>query len=187
MRCLPVDCQLVRWRFLRRARRPAGVLMPSGSFSRDQDQPAIPLGREEVILWVGRPGQRWFDRRDTLLAAVCALWMAFVVLWLVTLPDGAPLLRAVGIAFLFFGAHLVIGRYLLRRVQLRHRLYVLTTERALVAHDSRVVSSMTLPRHPIAVVDAVGCDVANVYLGRPTTMLRLWDGTGVPLLLPGRA
>ena len=98
------------------------------------------LGRDEELLWSGRPrdGLR-LQASDLFLIPFSIFWAGFSVVWFVlVLGSGATVGAAFfGIPFLVMGAYLTVGRFFWDRAQRRRTTYALTDTRVLIVQEQR--------------------------------------------------
>lgn len=95
--------------------------------------------RGERLLWHGRPDANVrFGRNDVSLIPFTVLWAGFAVFWnVMAWRSGAPVFfRIWGLPFLFAGAYLLVGRFLVKKRRKQRTEYALTATRAIVC-DSR--------------------------------------------------
>jgi hypothetical protein len=46
----------------------------------------VMMGEEQQAIWTGTPSTGFLDRRDILLIPVSLAWLAFILIWFISLP-----------------------------------------------------------------------------------------------------
>jgi hypothetical protein len=88
----------------------------------------------ERVLWSGGPQrQPGFDSADAVAVPVSLVWCAFAIFWeFGVVNSGAPIFALIwGIPFILFGVYLVVGRLVVRALQLRSTTYAVTNRRVI--------------------------------------------------------
>jgi hypothetical protein len=86
----------------------------------------------ERLLWSGGPQrQPVFDGADAVAVPVSLVWCAFAIFWeFGVVSSGGPIFMWIwGIPFIMFGVYLVVGRLVVRALQLRSTTYAVTNRR----------------------------------------------------------
>ncbi|HYI09775.1 MAG TPA: PH domain-containing protein [Thermoanaerobaculia bacterium] len=107
------------------------------------------LGRDERLLWSGRPRQGVMLRAaDAFLIPFSLLWCGFAIFWEATaLASPAPFFfKLWGIPFVLVGLYMVFGRFIADSVERKHTIYGLTNERIIIIGGlfKRTVKSLSL-------------------------------------------
>src|SRR5438045_244159 len=95
----------------------------------------------ERLLWSGTPARHpVFDSADFAAVPVSLAWCGFAVFWESgVMSSGAPVFMQIwGIPFVLVGLYLVVGRLVVRRLQMRSTTYAVT--------DRRVIETVRRPR-----------------------------------------
>ena len=106
------------------------------------------LGRDERLLWSGRPPRGLLLRsQDAFLVPFSLLWCGFVVFWLVlvTRKDAPAFFLVFGCAFLLIGVHIVAGRFVVDLLQRRRTAYAVTSERVIIVSGLLRESVLSIP------------------------------------------
>jgi hypothetical protein len=93
------------------------------------------LSPGEELLWTGRPKTGLvFRKTDFFMIPFSLIWFGFVIFWItMTVKMGAPLIFTLfGVPFLFVGAYITFGRYIIDARNRANTRYGLTRERILI-------------------------------------------------------
>lgn len=89
----------------------------------------------EQVYWVGRPDpRRVFELADIFTTAFSAVWLSFVVFWMLSAlaMQAPPLFVAFGIPFLVVGLYSLLGAPIQRNLTNRRTRYAVTDRRVVV-------------------------------------------------------
>ena len=108
------------------------------------------LGRDERLLWSGRPRQGLLFRSSDWLAVPFSLmWGGFAIFWEYSVSTGrnAPLVMSLwGIPFVLLGLYIIVGRFFVDAWQRSRTCYGVTNQRVILAGGilARQVKSLPL-------------------------------------------
>jgi hypothetical protein len=141
------------------------------------------LGRDERLLWSGRPRQGIVLRPlDALFIPFSLLWGGFALFWEgAAIISGAPFFFSLwGIPFVLVGLYMIFGRFIVDARQRANTLYGVTDERIIILSGllSRNVKSLNLRTLTDVSMDQRANGSGTITFG-PASPLGSWGATGM--------
>lgn len=129
------------------------------------------LAVDEHVLWTGGPDPAvLLGPQDVFLIPFSLLWAGFAVFWeIAVVTSDAPLIFCLsGVPFLLVGAHITVGRFIVKRWLASRSTYVLTDRRAIVVLPRSTVE-LRLPGPAVTVRQSRNGRHATVGFGSSTS------------------
>lgn len=140
----------------------------------------------EQLVWSGSPAAGViFTSRDAFLIPFSALWLGFVVFWIVgVLASGGGAFALFGVIFLVAGVFLTIGRFALDAWLRGGTSYGLTDRRILILRKRPFVdfTSIELDRLPQVRISERANGTGTIRFGQPASLFG--PGAGLSMWTP---
>jgi PH (Pleckstrin Homology) domain-containing protein len=152
----------------------------------DEQELRQELGRDERLLWTGKPAQGVrFRSADIFMVPFTLMWAGFAAFWeysVVASKDAPFFMMLWGIPFVLVGFYITIGRFFLDSYQRARTCYGVTDERVIIVGGVTSREVKSLPLHTLSDIslseraDRSG----SITFGPTNPMYAMWPGMALP-------
>ena len=150
------------------------------------------LSANEEIRWIGLPSPSitltTYDIFFTLFGAIC---MLFIIVWeglvtyatfqLIAHQPSILFLHVFGLIFFFISVYMMVGRYYYRKHKKRHLSYAITSKRALILEDFKLVRSIYLSSVLAISLQEHSGGIGHIHFLDPTNSTWRFSQDGWPI------
>lgn len=141
------------------------------------------LGRDEQLLWSGRPQQGiMFRTSDLFMIPFSLLWGGFACFWTLGASVSGGCFGLFGLPFVMIGMYMVFGRFLADSARRSNTTYALTSERIVIVTGllGQQIKSLNLRTLADITLDAKDSGRGTITLGTSHSLGWWYRGTPWP-------